>query len=250
MFLSRLSFLALIVVTSLASMPSFSAKDVFIGVGNFKPYFIIEGRTGIFPDIITSVFRHIPNYQPVYFYDLPNNGLLTNYNSRRIDAVANLFDGTEFSGCRSNPVFRFRDVAISQASSELTIDDLSDLENKKIVSFQGAKDFLGKEYADYVSKGVYSEVDKPELQARMLLSKRHEVSVGDMYIFFYALRGLKSQAEISDNLKVHDIFPQLHSRIGFRDEKLCGLFNQGLKKIKASGEYERIYESYLEKLKP
>lgn len=224
------------------------AKEVSVGAGSFGPYYIPEKNSGIFPDIISAVFREMPGFEPKYVFDIEVEGIWRSYQSGRLDAISNLFDSLDASGCRTDPVFRFSDVVISKRKDNRQLERLADLEGLSVVAFAGAKGFLGEDYAHYVSSGNYMEVGKQELQPRLMLGDRYDVNVGDLYIFLHGLKKVTSVKIAPSEFKIHELFPKISSRMGFRDESLCPLFNAGLKKIKASGEYERIYQHYLDQL--
>jgi len=217
-------------------------------MGNFKPYYIESENSGLFTDVVSAVFREMPDYEPSYVWSLSNNALWASFAAGRLDAVSNLFDSVDMNGCRTDPVFRFHDVAITRADSKIQLQSTSDLKHKRVVAFQGAKGFFGETFTQQIDSAVYEEVSKPELQANMLRVKRYDVSVGDLYIFLEALKGLGGQGASPSDFVVHDIFPSIYSRLGFRDKALCGEFNAALKKVKASGEFETIYSGYLENL--
>ena len=223
------------------------AKEVTIAMGNFEPYYIEEHNTGIFADIITSTFAHLPDYDVKFIYGYSNQGLWDSFNAGKVDAASNVFDSIDIDGCRSEPVFRFRDVAVTKASKKLVVDSLSGLKGKKIVTFQGAKAFLGDEFSKHVT-AAYQEVSKPELQVRMLFADRYDVSVGDVFIFLQAIENLNDESIHASMFEFYDIFPQIYSRLAFHDIQLCQQFNQALLKVKESGEYEKIYQRYLNSL--
>jgi len=235
-------------VALLLCLPAASAKELSVGMGNFKPYYIESDNSGVFTDVISAVFREMPGYEPSYVWSLSNNSLWASFEAGRLDAVSNLFDSVEINGCRTDPVFRFRDVAITRATSKLQVHSVSDLKNQRVVAFQGAKGFLGDAFAQQLDDAAYEEVSKPELQAKMLWKQRYDVSVGDWYIFLEALKSLAAEGAGPNDFVVHNIFPSIYSRIGFRDKALCGEFNAALKKVKASGEFEAIYTEYLKNL--
>ena len=221
------------------------AKNVTIGMGNFAPYYISEGQTGIFTDVITAVFKNMPDHQPVYLFGRPNNRLWDDFKKGKIDAVSNLFDSVKLEGCRSDPIFRFHDVAVTKSKVNISLKKISDLAGKRIITFQGAKGFFGDEFANFTNFKSYTEVAKPNLQARMLYSGRADVSVGDMFIFLHTLKTSKKAIASPTEFNFHDIFKSAISRMGFREQEVCALFNKSLKKIRHSGEYENIYRSYL-----
>jgi len=224
------------------------AKEVSIGAGSFGPYYIPETNSGIFPDIISAVFREMPGFEPKYVFDINVQDVWRGYQAGRLEAISNLFDSLEADGCRSDPVFRFSDVAISKLKDNRQLERLADLEGLSVVAFAGAKGFFGKEYTRYTQSDNYMEVGKQELQARLMLSDRYDINVGDLYIFLHGLQQVTSIKIAPSEFRVHKLFPQISSRMGFHDESLCPLFNAGLKKVKASGEYELIYQRYLDRL--
>jgi len=222
-------------------------KEIVIGMGNFEPYFTEKGNTGIFADLITAIFDHMPDHKPVFKYGFAMESAWKGYENGNIDAIANLFDTVDLGGCRTDLVFRFNDVAVSRLSDNFEIKSIQDLDQNNVVAFQGAKVFFGEDYSKAVASGDYIEVGKPALQAKMLHMNRADVSVGDLYIFLQSLRTINDVDAIPGFFKIHEIFPQILSRMGFRDEGLCEPFNAGLKKIRQSGEYEAIYDRYLDK---
>jgi polar amino acid transport system substrate-binding protein len=221
------------------------SKEVSIGMGNFAPYYIAEGETGIFTDIITAVFQELPDYEPVFVFGRPNNRLWQDFSRRKVDAVSNLYDSVEVGGCRSDPVFRFRDVAITRVETGLSLQNIEDLKGLNIIAFQGAKEFFGPEFSATVQESVFSVASEPGVQAQALWDGRVDVSVGDLFIFLNSLKTIAGNGVPPNMFEVHDILPAVYSRMGFWDDHLCAEFNQALKKIKDNGEYEKIYDRYL-----
>nr|WP_246341176.1 ABC transporter substrate-binding protein [Simiduia aestuariiviva] len=217
-------------------------------MGNFEPYFVERNQSGIFADLIREIFSEIPNAEPAFVFGHSNNSLLANYNAGRLDAVANLFDSADIDTCRSDPVFRFRDVAITLAEDAISISTVSALKGKSIVTFEGARNFFGSEFSQLIDDKHYQEVGKPELQAKILFSLRYQVSVGDLFIFLNAKKKLEQRAHSLSEVVVHDIFPKIESRMGFKDAALCQTFNAALKKVRESGRYEAIYSDHLQAL--
>lgn len=238
-------FIWLLLVTVAGSAQA--QQKVLVGMGNFEPYYVAQGHTGIFADIIKAAFRELPDYQLQFDYGYTNNQLWGAFAGGRLDAVTNLFDSVELEACRSDPVFRFRDVAISRTESAFDVDSVADLRGRSIVTFEGANRFFGPAFGQVIDPQRYQEIGKPKLQVRMLLSGRSEVSVGDLYIFLAARQELASAGKLGDSpaIAIHDIFPQIYSRMGFRDPALCSAFNSALAKVRASGEYEAIYQRYM-----
>ena len=218
---------------------------VKIGMGNFEPYFIAKGQTGIFTDILTAVFKQLPQYQPNFLFERSNNRLILEFKQGNIDAVSNLFDENPLDVCRSEPVFRFKDMAISLNENDFHINQAKDLQGKSIITFQGAKEFFTHNIKQYFNEDHYREVGKPAWQVRVLLDKGAQVSIGDVFIFLHSAQLI--QGVSFEQFRFHNILPITYSRMGFRDKILCGAFNTALAKVKASGEYDAIYNEYLKR---
>ncbi len=225
-----------------------TAQPVTVGMGNFEPYFIEKGQTGIFTDLVSAIFNEMPGLEPKYHFGYSNKRLWHEFSKKNIDAVANLFDSVELNACRSDPVFRFRDIIVSKRSDQLLINSLADLEGKHIITFQGASDFFGETFKKYTQNGTYHEVPRPSMQAKILISNKADVSVGDMFIFLLSLKDVTPLTVTAQDFTFHDLLPAIYSRMGFQDEKICHQFNVALKTIKDNGIYEKIYQKYLVQL--
>lgn len=217
-------------------------------MGNFEPYFIERNESGIFTEIIDKVFSKMPNHQPKYAWGRSNNRLWVDFSEGKLDAVSNLFDSVKLKACRTDPIFRFRDIAISNKKDNLDIKTINDLKEKNIITFQGARDFFGKQFTSVINADLYREVARPRWQAKALFTHQADVSVGDMFIFLDSIKAERSISLTPQDFSYHDIFPAIYSRMGFRNKKVCKEFNSALKIIKDSGEYEQVYHKYLKQL--
>ncbi len=228
------------------------AQEVTVGMGNFEPYFIEQGASGIFTDLIRAVFNKMPQHHPKFLFGRSNNRLWHDFRQDNVDAVSNLFDTVELEACRSDPIFRFRDVAVTKTHAKYTIKKVADLADKYIVTFQGAREFFGEEFTKITHGGTgsYREVSRPSWQVQVLNSNSADVSVGDLFIFLHTLKEAENIKVTARDFTFHDIFPAIYTRMGFRDKKICEQFNLALKKVRASGEYEEIYSRYLRQLNP
>lgn len=220
-------------------------KTVRIAMGNFEPYFIEEGKSGIFTELTHAVFNKMPEYKPLFLFGYSNRRAWHDFEQGKIDAVSNLIDSVKLSACRSDKFFRFRDVVISKASSGFVIRKVSDLAGKRIVTFQGAKGFLGDEFSSLIKPQHYQEIAEQNWQAKVLYTGNADLSIGDMFTFLHSVKKMKKITAKASDFVFHDLFPPIYSRMGFHDEALCEKFNQAIKIIKKSGEYEEIYDKYL-----
>lgn len=117
-----------------------------------------------------------------------------------------------------------------------------------IVSFQGAE----KRYPKWLSKskneGRFFGISDQLTQVKLLQMKRYDVVLCDKYIFKYFVRQLNLINGISDSDFVEHQFTTVDPddyRPVFRSKAIRDDFNKGLKMIKASGEFQQIYNKYL-----
>jgi ABC-type amino acid transport substrate-binding protein len=242
-----LQFIALVLA---APVVRADPTPVKIGVGNFPPYFSVKGTSGLFNDLIRETFALMPGYQITLLPEMSNYRLVQSLKDGQVDAAANIFAGTQIDACRSDPAFRFTDVAASRKDRKISIKNMSDLAGKRIVTYQGAKTFLGEQFAQIVDAqpSLYREVPQPVDQALSVANGGADVSVGDMYIFLYSIKTLGAGKYATDQFEIHRLFPDIYSHMAFRDPKLCEEFNRALRTLKKSGRYDAIYAEYLKSL--
>lgn len=230
--------------TLLCCSLTLQAETLRIGLANFEPYFSADGKSGAFVEILDNIFSRMPDYQVEYVPNLSNRRLLSDLSSGNINGAANIFAGQSVKGCVTDPVFRFQDVVISLREQQLEVDSLIDLEGLRVVAYQGASLFLGEAYQQVVrhKSERYLEMANQHLQAKMLLGKRVDLSVGDRYIFAgEAIRLGRTRADFN----YHPIFPLTYSHVAFERDELCSEFNKALSSSVASGDYDRIYRTTL-----
>jgi len=223
-------------------------KEVSVGLGNFEPHFNKNHESGLFVELISETFKLIPDYSVKYVLGLSNYRLVDLLNSGDIDAAANIFTDHKIEGFKSDFIFRFRDVAVSLKEKGHVINKVPDLKGKNIVTYQGAKLFLGQAFSEAVSDEHIYETPSPESQVNMLLAGRVDVSIGDIYIFLHSVKQI-SQGEVTpEDLSIAYLFPDIYSHMGFKDKKIRDDFNVALRQIKKNGTFERVYSEYLKSL--
>lgn len=239
-----------VVLSALALAPLAYAKDLKIGVGNFPPYFADKGNTGLFTDLILEIFKLMPQHHLKSVVPMSNYRLIVELNEGRVDGSANIFTDAKITGCRTDPIFRYTDVAVSSKERNLHIESIADLKGKSIITYQGAHTFLGKPFQQVTSTEptMYREVSQPSDQARLLASGKFDVSVGDMYIFLSSIQSWSDARYTADHFEIHRLFPDIYSHMAFQDQALCDEFNVALRTIKKNGTYEAVYAQYLKRL--
>jgi len=241
--LSILLFFTLLPSSFAIQLP---AEKVEFLAGLPKPPFIIkENESGIQLDIIKRAlssqninvdFRHVP---------LGRNVL--NFRKLDIDAVSIIpSDYSSVGMFVSKPYITYQNVAVSLSDREISVETISDLSDFSTIAFQNAKKFLGDEFKSALRRSVgYREMANQLSQIDMLFTGRTELIVLDINIFLHFFRENQDNPKYNKLFKIHYIFDERHYAAGFKTLALKQKFDNGIAKIKESGEYQEILNKYL-----
>ena len=230
------------------STHSIAQKLVRIGVGNFPPFFIEKGNKGIFIDVVDKIFKQLPEYKVEYLF-MSNHRILHEINyGKLIDVACNIFPNSQVNAYLSEPVFRFRDVAISIKSEQLKVNKISDLQRKSIAAYQGATELLGSEFKKMAEANTeYSEHAHPKDTTLLMVSGKKDIRIGDINIFKYDLNNKYYNENTSvdhTNFTIHYLWPYVYSHMAFKDQSLKDAVNKVIKELKLNGSIEKIYSKY------
>lgn len=254
LFRSIFLYFFAIVATSFCAFPV-HADEVRVGIGfALAPYVIHKKDRGLEVDIIREALA-LSGHEATFVY-LPNLRLPMAYDLDEVDCVAanvayDLEGDSGRKGFPSASTVAYRNYAMTLAESELVIDSLDDLADKRVLGFNNAKKYLGPDFVEAVKDNhEYSELADQSLQVRMLYSKRVEVVISDKRIFLW-WRGKLEQSPMTDMLNFalpvvyHPIFPASPRHVTFAQARLRDDFNAGLERLRASGRYDAIIRWYL-----
>ena len=161
-------------------------KNLTIGVGNFEPFFIQKDNSGLFVDVIRTVYAQLPQYKINFVY-MGNNRIARELSMGRLDAAANINSLNQVkSGYLSQPVFRYSDVAVSLKNQNLTLNNIPELNRYSVASFQGATEFFGELFKRTVSRNPnYYEHLHMDALLMQLAKNRVNVVIMDKNIITY-----------------------------------------------------------------
>lgn len=222
------------------------AKELSIAIGfSLGPYAISNGR-GVLVDVTTKVLED--SSDSVRFTYMSNQEALDAFKKGLFDAVAPA-KPERGKFYYSDPVVEFHNIAISLKGGNVKLNSLQDLTKYRVAGFSGASYFLGQKFLETILQNdKYIEVANQETQVLMLFQGDVDIVIADQKIFqFYLKKLLKGgliQPKSYPEFQLHDVFPSSVYVVGFHDENACDSFNRGLKKLKASGEYDAIYNKY------
>ena len=230
------------------STTSIAHQVIKIGVGNFPPFFIENKNEGIFIEVIDEIFKQLPEYKVEYIF-MSNHRILHEINyGKLIDVACNIFPDSQVNVYLSDPVFRFRDVAISIKSNQLKINNIYDLQGKSIAAYQGATELLGAEFKQMAKENhEYSEHSHPKETTDLMLSGKKDIRIGDINIFRYDLNNKFYNKNINvdhTNFTIHYLWPYIYSHMAFKDQSLKDSVNKIIRELKLNGSLDKIYIKY------
>lgn len=210
---------------------------------SLEPYVMADDR-GIEVDIIRAAFQ-ARGYQisPEYFSQ-PRLPMALEKNE--IDAVATLGQQSGVKAAFSDIYISYEDEAITLSERHLSLKDPRELGRYRVLAFAHARQYLGTAFADMANSNPrYSETADQLNQARLLHRGLVDVVIADKRIFQWMSRRQEQQfKEKARPVDEHRLFAPTTYRLACRSPQLCAAFNQGLKDILASGQYQKILDQY------
>lgn len=225
------------------------AKEVLMAFSQEIPPYIFEKHDkGIEIDIISAALAYKGHtLKPLYF---PLGRIPISFRHNVVDAAMGDMgvDLKLYGGYYANPAVIYDNVFITLKSRNISIKTPKDLDSLQVVSFQGAE----KRYPYWLKKvaeeGRFFGISDQLSQVKLLHLGRYDVVLSDHYIFKYFVEQMK----LMNIQKVYDVdvhkfttaIPENYRPV-FRDKEVRDDFNLGLKKLKESGEFQKIYNNYI-----
>ncbi len=228
-----------------------SAQDsIHFGFGYEKaPYVIGRTEKGLEIDIARAALA--TQHYKLTLEHFDNHNLTSALKMDRVQAIATVRD-PERQFCEVKHFISFQEVAISLASEHLSINNISQLQGKPIVAYEGAWQALGNHYAALFKPNSPDRVQEHYFESRsqasqnaMFWAGRAKIIIEDKAIFSWYRHQLKDKYNTNRAIVVHNIFQESTPySVFFKSPKLCAVFNKGLSVIKKEGQYQRLYEQY------
>ncbi|NVK19994.1 MAG: transporter substrate-binding domain-containing protein [Methylocystaceae bacterium] len=225
--------------------PSLHAKTLKVAVGlSIPPYFIKEENRGIEYDILKEAlasqgYKMEPRYVP-----LGRTLHLMKYG--QVDGIMST-GRRDLPGCYTQPHITYWNFAISLKKRALNIKSIEDLNDKRVLSFQNAKHYLGPAFKKMaLNNPNYDEIANQSVQNKLLFNGRVDVVVADRFIFewFRQDPDVKKVANTEQEVVHHNLFEPSEFGAVFKDDEICKAFNIGLQELHDSGRYFEIIASY------
>jgi polar amino acid transport system substrate-binding protein len=225
-------------------LPSVAAETLRMGFGSHKPPYIFENeQRGLEYEIVVAALESA-GFQVLQPYYAPMERLHLRLKRGELDGIATTQDdgGAAFY---SDVYIEYHNVAVALAKRQLQINSVADLAAYSISSFQRARFFFGPEFQTMAEHNPrYREEPRQINRNRLLYAGRIDLVIADQRIFRYFNRLVDDQVDVSQPITLYPLFPASPYQIGFRLAAQRDRFNQGLKAIRESGEYQRIEQRY------
>ncbi|MGB1262448.1 MAG: substrate-binding periplasmic protein [Cognaticolwellia sp.] len=219
------------------------------------PWVFAETDRGIIVDIFTAAMAPL-GYEIEHLY-LPYARRTKVYKEGKIDVVSdvnlNTINGHNLIGYFSDTAYSYENFAFSLQKKHYNFTKISDLKNHSVLSWQDAAVHLGETYADMANNNPrYSETFDQSVQVKMLFSDKVEVVQMDAHIFDYYRAQANNSVKFDTSQKIarFALFGASPNGFLFKSEDMRNKFNRQLKKLKATGEYQKIFQRYMKADKP
>ncbi|MBU2894592.1 transporter substrate-binding domain-containing protein [Colwellia sp. D2M02] len=242
--------LFILAISLLSSFSCLAGKKITIACGDaLAPWVMPEKNNGIIFSLIQEALAPAGYELEMLYY--PYARRIKSYQFEDVDAVCDINEKTlaieKLEGFLSDEAYAYENFAYALKKNHFQFSHLNDLVSHSVMSWQGAVEHLGGAYAEMAKKNpLYRENNSQELQVELLFLERFEVIQIDQHIFDYYRLKVASESNI-DTSKLVDKFPlfgKSPNGILFREEHIKDLFNKGLKALKQSGRYDKIFDLY------
>lgn len=221
-----------------------AGEQVNIVVGLAKPPYVFEKKNNGFELELVSHILNKFNKQPNFIF-VPYGRSPKMFTADDIDAILTsnkqLMNGSDML---SDTYITYQNVAISLKENNIQLNEISDLRNFSIATFQSAHKVLGEEFA--IASGyspMYTQVIEQKKQLELLMKKRVDVIIIDINIAQYYLNAMTG-AHLKQPVKIHPIFPPSEYSMAFKDKSMILPFNHALKDFKNSKAYIELKNKY------
>lgn len=219
--------------------------------GSLAPWVLPETNEGIIIDILKATMTPLGiEIEPLY---LPYARRINAYQTGQVEVVSDMNLNTisqhNLQGFFSDTAYSYENFAFSLHKKQFNFTKISDLESHSLLSWQDASVHLGEAYAKMAKNNPdYSETFDQLVQVKMLFLEKFDVVQMDANIFdFYCAKiAGTSNIDVTQKVDRFGLFGASPNGFLFKSEALRDKFNLQLRHLKATGEYQKIVDRYIE----
>lgn len=219
-------------------------EELLIAVGLSKPPYVIQKTNkGFELELIKAIFQTMDKRSQFVYTEFGHSKKMLKV--EQIDAVMTasqkMFEG---HALLSNSYITYQNVAISLKERNLKINEIADLGNYSIASFQSADKVLGEAFAKASQASpLFLAIAIQKQQPLLLLKKRVDVIVMDINIFKHLIREM-DLGDIDQLFNFHSIFPPSNYHMAFKDPQLKQEFDFALDSYLQAPAYQQLKKAY------
>jgi len=212
-----------------------------------QPYVTNHGSAGFEIELVETIFNQT-SYIPS-FIQMPRVRMLQTFKAGGTDGLLTSNVTLSGKGCLTDWYIQHQNVGVTLAARDTTISGLEDIADLSIITFDGARSFLGPVFAAETKKSPrYMESPDQKIHVSLLYYGYFDVAIGDEWILKMAQVDHKRKLGTYKPLTIHRILPTTLYGARFHDQAVCDAFNSGLRAIRASGQYETIASKHLSRI--
>ncbi|MGF1761430.1 transporter substrate-binding domain-containing protein [Photobacterium sagamiensis] len=238
-----INVLMLLIVIPFTSSSLAARPEIVVAISTDMPPYVIDKATrGLQVDIVTAALEDYA----VRFVQVPYGELQTAVQKNQAQVSVGVMVGDSEVFYSSNFI-TFSNVAISKKSDNWKIEQVADLKNHPVLTWQNAYLELGPEFERLFSpqspqRKNYVEVADQSEQVKMFWQDEGSIIVIDRSIFTNLSRELEYSI---DKVIFHHLFPPVTNfKASFKDSELRDNFNKKLILLCESGKYEKFLSDY------
>ncbi len=210
---------------------------------DLPPYVYERADHGIEIDLIRKIAK-IANLD-VEFVQMPRIRMIQSFDAQQMDGILTQNPKASKVGCATEWYLKHQNFAFTLNDRELNIRGLDDLKSIRLVSFDGATQYLGPQYKNTVLQNpAYTEAADQSTHIALLYKGRFDAVVGDEWILKLAQRRYYETTGNYMKMQQHEILPASYYIARFHDQAICDAFNTALKNIRENGTYRQIVSTY------
>lgn len=246
------SVLFLLGIATLASGNAHAAEITIAFSGDRPPYFFRQNGqdVGIELDLVRLIMGHAGH--TIKVTNIPKIRMLKSLKEKEIDGATTVQENNDEKLFFSDRYLDFQNIVISKAKHDIKLKSLSDLKHYSFIIWQDGWRNLGSEFEmDYRpdANGIfpknYNQAFNQLSQNKMFWADRVQLIIIDRTIFEHNKSLLRKEFDTGVPITYHDLIKSKTSyAVAFHQASLRDQFNEGLKKARANGSYQKILDSY------
>ena len=183
---------------------------------------------------------------------MPKIRLIKAVKDKEVDAAATVQNNKDAQLSFSDPYLEFQNIVISKSHHAIQLNSMKDLSQYSFIIWQDGWKNLGPEFeasyrpdANGIFPKNYHQAFNQLSQNKMFWADRVQLIIIDKTIFEHNKQQLAGEFDTNVPLTYHDLIKAKTAySVVFKDPELHLQFNEGLKKIRTSGTYQKILDSY------